>query len=87
MTDDEYHWVPLHWHGLVNVCTMWKLTRGAHHFPHGFLSRGNSLRPGWIVCSDARNIQIVAELPIRTRLVVAQNTAKLILLSLKESQS
>jgi hypothetical protein len=80
-------WVWLQWVGAQKgIKNTWKLTYGATNpRAHGFLMRGTRRNPGWFISHDALLMQTAATLPKDMNLREAQDAAKLILLSLKES--
>mgnify|MGYP007049635778 CR=1 FL=1 len=86
---DKYYWVPLLWHGAqLDLRAVWKLTLGrTDPFAYGLLAKGGLRRPGWFISTNTPISPVIATLPTRTSLADAQNIAKTILLSLKETES
>jgi hypothetical protein len=85
---DKYYWVQMTWHGAqLDLREVWKLTLGQTAFAHGLLAKGGLRRPGWFISTNTSISPVIATLPTRTSLADAQNIAKTILLSLKETES
>lgn len=84
--DGEYGWVWLQWgRDATNISNTWKLVYGPNSAtPHGFLMQGGRQKPGWFVSQDRLMIQVAATLPNSMSKEDAMNTAKMVLLSLKD---
>jgi hypothetical protein len=87
--EGEYGWVWLQWAPeKTGIRSTWKLVCGPNSpTALGFFLQGTRRNPGWFVSHDRLLIQIVATLPRTMSRDEAQDAAKLILLSLKETES